>query len=162
MGEQPSMGENPSEYGDGPAGGGAGQPAGTTAGLGARIGARLLDVLIVGIPASIILIPLFSLGATTAGVITSLLWFGYFVILESTQGATVGKKVLSLRVVGPDGGLPSTEVAAKRNVWMLLGILPFIGGLLSLIAVIVIIVTISQSPENRGYHDTFAGTFVLK
>jgi uncharacterized RDD family membrane protein YckC len=146
---------------------GAGMPA-STAGLGVRIGARLLDVLLIGIPASIVF-AIVGLGAGGFGAdnwlssaIISLLWFGYFVWFESNSGATVGKKLLNLRVVVADGSNPSLEVAAKRNVWMLFGLIPFVGGLLSLIAVIVIIVTISSSAESRGYHDTFAGTAVMR
>lgn len=155
------MGDTPADSGGTPPGGGGGAASTEYAGLGARIGARLLDVLLIGIPVSIIL-GVIGVGGIGVGVIVSLLWFGYFVWLESNQGATVGKKILNLRVVGPDGSHPALDVAAKRNVWMLVGIIPVIGSLLSLIAVIVIIVTISQSEENRGYHDTFAGTFVLR
>jgi uncharacterized RDD family membrane protein YckC len=130
------------------------------AALGSRIGARLLDVLIVGIPGALLLAVL-GLRAAEGSVIVSLLWFGYFVWLESARGATVGKKLLNLRVVAIDGRTPDVATAAKRNLWMLFGLIPLIGDLLWLIAVIAIIVTISRSPDNRGYHDTFAGTRVV-
>jgi uncharacterized RDD family membrane protein YckC len=132
------------------------------AGLGVRIGARLVDFVLVAIPAAIVLGLLGILASAWGSVLASLLYFGYFVWLESSQGATLGKKLLSLRVVGAGEALPSVEVAAKRNVWMLFGLIPIIGPVLSLIAVIVIIVTISSSPDNRGYHDTFAGSRVLR
>lgn len=147
-----------------PAPGGAlppeGQPT-SAASLSQRIGARLLDALLIGIPASLILNQV-GVGGIGSGVVLSLLWFGYFVFLESSQGATVGKKLLKLRVAGLDGANPPPEVAAKRNVWMLAGLIPLVGGFLSLIAVIVIIVTISQNTENRGLHDTFAGAVVVR
>jgi uncharacterized RDD family membrane protein YckC len=139
-----------------------------TAGLGVRIGARILDVLLVAIPAGILL-SILGLGGLGFGgdtwlgsAIISLLWFGYFVWFESNSGATVGKKLLNLRVVVADGSHPSMEAAAKRNVWMLFGLIPFVGGLISLIAVIVIIVTISSNPDSRGKHDEFAGTAVMR
>ncbi|MFA9431362.1 RDD family protein [Egicoccus sp. AB-alg2] len=153
----------------GPSGGppyGSPIPAGT-AGLGARIGARLLDVLLVGIPAGLIL-GLIGLGAGFTGdgwigsAIVSVLWFGYFVLLESNRGATLGKSLLNLRVVVADGSNPPTDVAAKRNIWMLFGLIPVLGGLLSFVAVIVIIVTIVSDQNNRGYHDQFAGTAVMR
>jgi uncharacterized RDD family membrane protein YckC len=144
-----------------------GMPA-STAGLGVRIGARILDALLVGLPAAILL-GILGLGGMGFGgdtwlgsAIISLLWFGYFVWFESNNGATVGKKLLNLRVVVADGSHPSMEAAAKRNVWMLFGLIPFVGGLLSLIAVIVIIVTISSNPDSRGKHDEFAGTAVMR
>jgi hypothetical protein len=45
---------------------------------------------------------------------------------------------------------------------MLFGIVPWIGGLLSLVAVIAIIITISSDQHSRGFHDTFAGTAVMR
>jgi uncharacterized RDD family membrane protein YckC len=140
-----------------------------TAGLGGRFGARLLDGLIVGIPASLLLgLAGIGVGGGLAldgwlfGAITSLLWFGYYVYFESTSGATLGKKLLNLRVVSADGSPPSTEAAAKRNVWMLFGLVPILGGIAQLVAVIVIAVTISSGAHNRGKHDEFAGTGVLR
>jgi uncharacterized RDD family membrane protein YckC len=148
-----------------------GQPAGaaaSTASLGARFGARLLDVVILLIPLLIVffVLALFmtALGFDSwlMGAIFSLLWFGYYVYFESTTGATLGKKILRLRVVAADGTPPSTEAAAKRNAWMLLGLIPtFVGDLLSIIAVIVIAVTISSNEYNRGKHDEIAGTGVM-
>lgn len=133
----------------------------SAAGLGQRIGARLLDVLLVGLPASFILNQV-GVGGIGSGVVLSLLWFGYFVFLESNQGATVGKKLLKLRVAGPDGDNPPLEMAAKRNLWMLAGLIPLVGGLVSLIALVIIVVTIAQNSDNRGLHDTFAGSLVLR
>jgi uncharacterized RDD family membrane protein YckC len=161
MSEEQPTGGAPGTAGPGPAPGDAGTTV-TGAGLGVRIGARLVDFVLVAIPAAILLGLLGIIDTAWGSVVASLLYFGYFVWLESSQGATLGKKLLSLRVVGMDGALPSLEVAAKRNVWMLFGLIPVIGPLLSLIAVIVIIVTISSSPDNRGYHDTFAGSRVLR
>ncbi len=45
----------------------------------------------------------------------------------------------------------------------MLNIIPFIGGLLTLVAVIVIAVTINGSPTKQGKHDELAGgTQVVK
>jgi uncharacterized RDD family membrane protein YckC len=140
-----------------------------TAGLGARIGARLLDVRIVWIPASIVLGLFglrgepFGLRGWLANVVTTGLWFGYYVLMESNQGATLGKRILNLRVVVADGTNPPVDVAAKRNVWMLFGLIPtWLGGVIAFVAVIVIMVTIASNADNRGYHDQFAGTAVMR
>ena len=77
---------------------------------------------------------------------------------------------LSLRTEGPDGNPPSLEVAIRRNFWVALGILavvPFVGGLIGalaeLVIVILIAVTVSNSPTKQGWHDNFAGgTRVVK
>jgi uncharacterized RDD family membrane protein YckC len=164
MTDVPGANEGP---GPAPMGQPTGPPA-STAGLGARFGARLLDVLIIGIPASIVFslagiggLGTFGMRGWISSAIVSVLWFGYYVYFESTTGATLGKKLLNLRVVAADGNPPSTEAAAKRNVWMLFGLVPILGDLASLVAVIVIAVTISSNEFNRGKHDEFAGTGVM-
>ena len=50
-----------------------------------------------------------------------------------------------------------------RNPVTLLPIVPFVGGLLGVIAIIVIAVTINSSPTKQGKHDELAGgTQVVK
>lgn len=152
-----------------PSGGGA-APVG--AGLGARFGARLLDWLIVAIPLSIVL-TLIGWGAAAAldvggtrgqivSLLQSLLVFAYFVGLESSRGATLGKSILGIEVQGPDGRPPSVERAMKRNAWMLLGLIPAIGGVLVLAAVIAIMITINSGSDMQGLHDEWATTAVLR
>lgn len=105
----------------------------------------------------------FSLTGLIASVVTAAIWVGYFVFMESSRGQTVGKMLLKLEVRGPDGGRPSMEAAFKRNAWMLLSIIPFIGGLAQLVVAIIIAVTINNSATNTGWHDDFAGgTSVVK
>lgn len=139
-------------------------------GLLKRFAARLLDGLIVGVTVTIVfaIIPGTSPADLLYGVISTALHFGYFVYFESARGATLGKQVLRLRVAGPAGTSPVTpEAAARRNAWMLIGLLsglPLIGvlaGLLSFGIVIAIAVTIASDPRNQGLHDRFAGTLVL-
>jgi uncharacterized RDD family membrane protein YckC len=125
----------------------------------------LIDGLIVGIVASV----LFALTDTLSnywftGLFTGLLTFLYFLAFETTQGWTPGKKILGLSVHGPAGApKPDVQQSAIRNVWTLLPIIPFVGGLLGIIAIIVIAVTINGSPTKQGKHDELAGgTQVVK
>jgi uncharacterized RDD family membrane protein YckC len=134
-------------------------------GLGLRFGARLIDGIIVNIVAFAIAL---AVGAVTnywvTGLFSGLLMFLYFLAFETTQGWTPGKKLLGLSVHGP-GGAPKPDVqqSAIRNVWTLLNIIPIVGGLLTLIAVIWIAVTINSSPTKQGKHDELAGgTQVVK
>lgn len=137
-----------------------------------RIGARLIDGLIVALAVLGVLAILAMLGLheVDGGVlmeqvpvlVTALIGFGYFVLHEGSGGSTLGKMVLGLRVVGPEGDDPAIDVAAKRNLWLLLGVIPAVGGVLSLIAVIAIIVTVAQSEDNRGWHDKSAGATVVR
>jgi uncharacterized RDD family membrane protein YckC len=182
MGQQP-MGQPPiGEPGYGPATSGVGQPAG----LLMRFLARFIDMLLVGIVSGIItavLVGIFGLEGSGYGfsmatsyaanavsaVVSAVLYLGYFTLLESRNGQTLGKMALKLQVQGPDGGTPTTEQALRRNAWTALGILGvvpilgIIGGLAQLAAVIAIAVTINSSPTRQGWHDKFAGgTKVIK
>ena len=134
-------------------------------GLGIRFAARLIDGIIVNIVAFVLAFAIDSVSNYwVTGLFSGLLMFLYFLAFECTKGWTPGKKLLGLSVRGPGGALkPDVQQSAIRNVWTLLNIVPFIGGLLTLIAVIVIAVTINSSPTRQGWHDNFAGgTQVVK
>lgn len=148
---------------------------GSPADLGTRFLARLIDGILITIVISVILVPLiigaifagasgfnpFGTGFTGSGIVTSVLsaaiWVGYFAFMESRNGQTVGKMVMGLKTVGPDGGNPTMEQALKRNGWLALAIVPIIGGLAQLALAIYIAVTINSSATNTGWHDEFAG-----
>jgi uncharacterized RDD family membrane protein YckC len=125
----------------------------------------MVDGIIVNVVAVLIAI---AIGALTnywvTGLFSGLLMFVYFVAFETTQGWTPGKKILGLSVRGPGGAAkPDVQQSAIRNVWTLLNIIPFVGGLLTLVAVIMIAVTINSSPTKQGKHDELAGgTQVVK
>lgn len=141
---------------------------GTPADIGIRFAARFIDgviVLIVAVILSIITALLFwgDYGFTVS-IFSGIALFIYFVAFEVTQGATLGKKILGLSVRGA-GGLPkpTPKEAAIRNSFLLLTIIPFLGGLLTLAAYIYIAVTINNSPTKQGKHDELAGgTQVVK
>ena len=142
-------------------------PGGNTkpGGLGVRFAARFIDGIIVGIIGFVLA---FAVDATSnvwiTGLFTGLLTFIYYVALEVTQGWTLGKKLLGLSVHGPSGApKPTVAQSAIRNSWTLLPIIPFVGGLLGIVAIIVIAVTINGSPTKQGKHDELAGgTQVVK
>jgi uncharacterized RDD family membrane protein YckC len=154
----------PGPYGD--SGGYPPPPGGQHPGsLGLRFGARLIDGIIVGIISSVLI---FATDTASnywyTGLFTGLLTFLYFLAFETTQGWTLGKKLLGLSVHGPGGApKPTVQQSAIRNSWTLLPIIPFIGGLLGIIAIVVIAVTINSSPTKQGKHDELAGgTQVVK
>lgn len=156
----------------GPAEWGPQQPVGAAyGGLLKRFGARLLDGLIVGFTLAVVfrLLPGFDPAGYVGSSLATILYFGYFVLLESSRGSTLGKQVLGLRVAGPAGDSPITpDASARRNAWMLLALLsgfPLIGvlaGLAYVGIVVAIAVTISSDPRNQGLHDRFGGTVVLE
>lgn len=147
-----------------PPGGPAG--SGQTAGAGIRLGSRILDGIIVGIPLFLVL-SIFGLDPSEGGgaqfvssLIGTIAMLAYYVALESSTGQTLGKKILSLRTVGVDGQPISQDQAVRRNAWTLIGILPILGGFITLGIAIWIAVTISNS--GRGVHDGWADTMVVR
>jgi uncharacterized RDD family membrane protein YckC len=155
----------PGQYGDPGAYPPPPQPPGQEpGGLLLRFGARIIDGIIVGIVSyALIFLTDTMSNIMVTGLFTGLLTFIYFLAFEVTQGWTPGKKLLGLRVRGPGTPKPSARQSAIRNSWTLLPIIPFIGGLLGFIAIIVIAVTINGSPTKQGKHDELAGgTQVVK
>lgn len=174
----PAYGQNP--YGapgvpGAPGPGGPGQ-------LLDRFVARLIDYILVGIVGAVVGV-IIGVGSYMAGgggygasllsgVISALISLGYFAGMESTQGRTLGKMVMKLHTVSPKGsGNPTFGEAVKRNIFTATGVFAivpflgtFIGGIISLVAVIVIAVQINGDPARRqAWHDKFAGgTQVLK
>lgn len=133
-----------------------------------RFAARIIDGLVLLIPNAILAAVLTDDTAASFGGVgtgedfvyllaSTVLGFAYAVWLEASRGQTVGKMVLGYKVVGPDGGIPANDVALRRNAWLLLGIVPIVGGVLSFVAAVAIGVTIANDPFKRGTHDNFAG-----
>ena len=151
----------PGGYPSAPPAAWGGQPGG----LGARWGARIIDGLLVFI-ISFVLSFFFddSSRILVTGLFSGLLTFAYFVGMEVTQGRTLGKMALGLSVRGPGGApKPDFKQSAIRNAFTLLPIVPVVGGLLGVIAIVVIAVTINSSPTKQGKHDEMAGgTQVVK
>lgn len=146
-----------------------------------RLGARVIDAVLLFIVNAIISAVLifgfifsdmsggtgfmdfgFNIGSFIASLVFLAITLGYYVFLETTRGATVGKMLLNLEVRNRSGSYPTPEQSLKRNAFYALSIIPYLGGLLQLAAVIYIAVTISQSPDNRGWHDEFGETVVVK
>ena len=140
-------------------------PGGHPGGLLLRWVARIIDGIGIGIVAFVLAFFTDSLSNVwVTGLFTGLLAFVYYVAFEVTQGWTPGKKLLGLSVHGPGGaGKPTLPQSAIRNAFTLLPIIPFVGGLLGVIAILVIAVTINGSVTKQGKHDELAGgTQVLK
>ena len=178
----PPPGQQPQMPPPMPAPSGVGQPAD----LMMRFLARLIDFVLLGIVNGILVAFIvvgaimgdsggyFGVGShwaanAVSSVLSAAIYLGYFTFFESRNGQTVGKMLLKLQTQGPTGATPTVEQSLKRNAWVALGILGvipvlgFLGGLASLIAVIMIAVTINNSPTRQGWHDDFAGgTKVIK
>lgn len=182
----PPPGQGSPGAGGSPAGSGVGGPAD----LMTRFLAKLIDGILLAIVYGVVFaVIIFSLlfdaasgGAFMAGggflaslvssIIMTALVLGYYAVMEAKfNGQTLGKMLMKIRVVGPDGQNPTMEQAVKRNAYFalgLIGIIPVVGGLLAwlaqLAAVIGIAVTINNNTQTRqGWHDEFAdATHVIK
>ena len=127
----------------------------TPADVPVRIAARLIDVLLLG-----------AIGATLGKLIgfgfdwlsaTAAIVFLYFVLMDVVLGATLGKLVLGLRVISPEGGRPMLRESLTREAFTVVGAIPFVGPLLALGAWIWIISTIRSSALHQGKHDILVG-----
>ena len=84
-------------------------------GVGRRFLAILIDTIILGVIGGI-LNAIFQNQTGLSGGITSILALVYFIILEATQGATLGKMALGLRVVKMDGSPITWSESIIRNL----------------------------------------------
>lgn len=102
----------------------------------------------------------------------------YYTLLEGRWGASVGKRIVGLRVVGPDGGVPGLPRALERTaVWLTfyfvfpLAIILFtplatsrardaISSLLWLLSLLLAFTTARRRNGFAGVHDLVSGTRV--
>jgi uncharacterized RDD family membrane protein YckC len=85
-------------------------------------------------------------------IFTGLLWLLYAVVLEGMTGATIGKKVLNLRVVSFEGPM-SISKAFIRNITKIFGLIFFLDWLAGFVT--------DGDPRQR-YTDRFANTTVIR
>lgn len=130
--------------------------------LGSRAAALMLDLLIQGAVALLLILLLASQShrigqSLTFGLILTLvfiLYFGYYIVLEGIgAGQTVGKRVVGLRVVGTDGSHCGWGRSILRNLLRVVDWLPMFYA--------VGIVTILTTRERRRLGDFVAGTLVV-
>ncbi len=137
------------------------------ASIGQRAIAQLLDGLIIGIPLFIVT---YSFGGDITDTEDSnllwltLLWLGvslfYNTAMIATSGATLGKRIMKLRVVNRTDGSPVnwTYAAVRALVPTLAGVVPVIGFALN----IAVYVRAFFHPFRQGLHDAAAGTIVVR
>ncbi|AEA27743.1 RDD family protein [Pseudonocardia benzenivorans] len=117
----------------------------------------------------------FIIAAVLTWVIGGLLYAAYDFLMHSRNGQTVGKMVMKMRVVAPDGSKPDTATLLKRSliypgVFGIVGLLAFVSvfgfGLIGLIVGIFSLIdgifVITDQPLRRALHDQWAKTIVIK
>ena len=128
-----------------------GQPQLQYVGVGPRFLAVLIDAIIIGVVAGI-LSAIFRNSGLSGG-ITGLLTLAYFIVMEATQGATLGKMALGLRVVKTDGSPITWTDSLIRNL------LRIIDGLFVYLVGAIFVWT---SPLKQRLGDRAAHTVVVK
>jgi uncharacterized RDD family membrane protein YckC len=128
-----------------------GQPQLQPVGVGPRFLAVLIDTIIIGVVAGI-LSAIFRNSGLSGG-ITGLLTLAYFIVMEATQGATLGKMALGLRVVKTDGSPITWTDSLIRNL------LRIIDGLFVYLVGAIFIWT---SPLKQRLGDRAAKTIVVR
>jgi uncharacterized RDD family membrane protein YckC len=105
-------------------------------------------------------------------------FFAYLVFCQATRGETLGKGLLRLRVVGPDGGPPGWRPALIRNLvlsspWLLVWIVPAtwlvdtstLGAANSVVFLMTLAlavqIALTASRGRPSIHDRLAGTRVI-
>lgn len=137
----------------------------------ARLGAHLIDVVI----SMAITVPIaFATGyfervmkqqVTIQEILLQLMiGFGAYLIVHgyllATQGQTVGKMLVGVRIVDYTDGeiIPIGRQLLMRDLIMtVIAMIPFVGGLISLVGICLIF-----GAEQRCLHDLLAGTKVVK
>jgi uncharacterized RDD family membrane protein YckC len=142
-GQAPQYGQQPQYYG---------QPQLEYVSVGPRFLAVLIDGLIIGAVTGILSFPFRDAPGAWGGSI-GLLAILYYIVLEATQGATLGKMALGLRVVKVDGSPISWSESIIRNLLRIVD---------SLFFYLVGAILIWNSPLRQRLGDRAAGTVVVR
>ena|ERR1019366_6444626 len=121
--------------------------------VGMRFLALLIDGIILGVVDGIIYALLHSASPGAAGTIGGLIAIAYTFGLEATQGATLGKRLLGLRVVKMDGSPIGWSESIIRNL------LRIVDGLFGYLVGAILIWT---SPQRQRLGDRLANTVVVR
>lgn len=136
-------------------------PSYTRAGVFERWLAWVLDIIIIILVSLLALIPLLG------GFLVAITATGYM-LLRDQGGASIGKRVMGLRVVGKDGHPANRNALIMRNVVLsfpyLLHFIPYLGILLTILvwAPICFIESVSALITSQRIGDKLAGTIVVK
>ena len=121
-------------------------------GVGLRFLAVLIDSIILAVVAGILSF-LFRGAPGLSGFLTAIIAIGYFIVMEATQGATLGKMALGLRVVKTNGAPITWTDSIIRNLLRIID---------SLFFYLVGAILIWTSPLKQRLGDRVANTVVVR
>ena len=99
-------------------------PALQGVGVGRRLVAIIIDGILLVIVEAVLTAILGTNQAVTVSGVSGLLYFIYYIVMEATKGATVGKMAMGLKVVKDDGSPISWSESIIRNLLRIIDILP--------------------------------------
>ena len=131
-------------------------------GIGPRLAAQIIDGIILfilyfivgGLMFGSFTFQVYGDQAYSFMAVYFLLTFLYFTILEGISGATVGKRLVKIKVVREDGSMCSLGTALTRNILRIIDALPFL--------YILGMVLIARSDRKQRLGDRLAKTVVVK
>jgi uncharacterized RDD family membrane protein YckC len=126
-------------------------------GLGIRVGAAAIDTAI-----GVVIIAPFSASVLLSGLALSLYWV-VVVVMVAKLGGSPGKLAVGLRVTKIDGvtSPPGDRESVIRTLPGLLGLIPIVGGLISLGIGLISIRYVATDPQRRSIYDRIGGTRVV-
>ena len=86
----------------------------------------------------------------------TLIWFLYYVVMETAFGGTVGKLVMGIRVVRQDGSKPDLATSLKRTLARVVDGFPYV------IPYLVGAIVVWSSPTRQRMGDRWAKTYVVR
>ncbi|WP_413469218.1 RDD family protein [Rossellomorea aquimaris] len=131
------------------------------AGFWIRFWAYLVDLIVIGSITRLIVNPIFKLldislsdGSMFApiSILTSIVFYGYFVLMTKYFSQTIGKMVFGIRVIQLNGAKPSWGTILFREL---------IGRFIST-TVFILYVVVAFTNKKQGIHDLFADTTVVQ
>ncbi|WP_064092638.1 RDD family protein [Rossellomorea aquimaris] len=131
------------------------------AGFWIRFWAYLLDLVVIGSLSRLLVTPIFKLlglpvieGSMFApfSIITSIVFYGYFILMTRYFSQTIGKMVLGIKVIDLKGNKPSWSTIIFREL---------IGRFIST-TIFILYVVVAFTNKKQGIHDLFADTTVVK
>jgi uncharacterized RDD family membrane protein YckC len=135
---------------------------------GQRVGARLIDAVIsiaIAIPVFAAIfgsgLGEFNFGVLLLGIAFS---FAYEAAMVALKGGSLGKLILGLAVVRQDTGEtpPGWEPAIMRWIPSLVGNIPVIGFLISLVVFVLSLFWLFNDPKRQTVYDRIAKTMVIQ
>ena len=128
----------------------------TPAGFIKRLIAYIIDSLIIGIPAGLIVVFLGNAVGDAAGALINLIAgiyaVGYYLYFWSTTGQTPGKSVMGIKIVNYEG----EPLTIGKAILRLIGY--WIGTIIAYLGFIWIIF----DSNKQGWHDKLAGSYVVE